>query len=174
MLNRRKFVTLSGAGLVLASTGAWFKLNGVKSVSEKSFTSIYGSKINVLVWGKGPSSEFLMDKLSNHSQIQITGLIQVDNLGNTSKFSTYSNFNEVLNKNIPIDVICVVGHKPGHSALMELKNLNADLWLDRPSDLDNHKCASLNESFAQKNKKVLFAYMTENDLMFMANNVISV
>ena len=57
MLNRRKFVTLSGAGLVLASTGAWFKLNGVKAVSEKSFTSIYGSTTNVLVWGDGPSRD---------------------------------------------------------------------------------------------------------------------
>lgn len=174
MLNRRKFVTLSGAGLVLASTGAWFKLNGVKSVSEKSFTNIYGSKINMLVWGKGPSSEYHIDKLLNHPHIQIAGLVQADNLVNSSNLTTYSNFNEVVNKNIPFDVIYVVGHKPGNSALMDLKHLNADIWLDRPSDLDNHKCESLNGSFAQKNKMVLFAYMTENDLMFMNNNVISV
>lgn len=174
MLNRRKFVTLSGAGLVLASTGGWFKLNGVKAVSEKSFTSIYGSKTNVLVWGHGPSSDYLLKKLQNQPHIQLTGLVQVDHLANSSKLTTFSSFSEALNKNIPIDVIWVVGHKPGNSALMELKHLNADIWLDRPSDLDNHKCESLNGAFAQKNKKVLYAYLHENELMFMNNNVITV
>ena len=174
MLNRRKFVTLSGAGLILASTGAWFKLNGVKSVAGNSFTSLYNSKINVLVWAKGPSSEYLIEKLFGHPHIKITGLVQVDDFNTKKKITTFSNFNEVVKNNIPVDVICVVGHRPGHSDLLDIKQLNTDLWLDRPSDLDGQKCQVLNESFAQNNQKVLFTYVVADEFMFMANTIISV
>lgn len=90
------------------------------------------------------------------------------------KITTFSNFNEVVNNNIPVDVICVVGHRPGHSDLLDIKQLNTDLWLDRPSDLDGQKCQVLNESFAQNNQKVLFTYVVADEFMFMENTIISV
>lgn len=169
MINRRKFVALSGLSLALASSGVWFNLRNSDSVEKKSFSKLYKKNTKVLLCGKGHSFQQTLNLYKNTPGIQLAGVIPLDPNHNINDTPIYSDFEALVKSKATVDVICFIGFKPGHQKLAQLKKFNADLWLDRPSDLDNRLCEELNQILARNNNKVLFTYSIDQEILFMNN-----